>query len=310
MDPKTLAAASAVLDRHFGPSGGEPAPAPVAEVAPEPVEQASAVEPVEPTPTPAAEEVTTPAATDVDPAADLGASFKLDDVPEEYREHVERYVRMTHGAFTRKSQTVAQQRKEAEAAIALQAKLNDPETRDEALRELLSTSGWSVMEDEPTAASATAEVEEGTTPEPAAAVTTDPDLAARIEKIEQAQAAATAAQAAEQREEYLDAVQDVIDEGMEELRSELGLDDVPAHVKELVLGFAKQLPAVEGLWPDMKGAAARYQELRAAEIQAYVATKRAPDVNAAGSAGTPKFNPKDRKERLAAMEAIAGRHSA
>lgn len=311
MNQEQLAAASKVFERHYpSEEASAPAAAPEETAPVIPVEQASAVEPAEQTPVAPTPDEQTPPASDVDLAEDLGASFKLSDVPEEYREHVERYVRMTHGAFTRKSQTVAEQRRAAEKALELQARLDDPGTRDEALKELLSQSGWSVMDDEPPAAPATAE-NDGPEAEPSSQATADPELAARLAAIEQRQAAQDAKEAAEQREDYLDAVQDVINEGLGDLAQELGTsaESLPAHVKDLVLGFARQLPPIEGQWPDMKGAAARYHELRAAEIQAYVATKRAPEVNAEGSAGTQKFDPKNRKERLAAMEAIAGRHS-
>src|SRR5262245_17138397 len=70
--------------------------------------------------------------------------FNLNDVPEEVREYVDRYNKQLQGAYTRKTQELAEQRKALEPNNALLSRLqsDDETTRDAAVREALKLGRW------------------------------------------------------------------------------------------------------------------------------------------------------------------------
>lgn len=242
----------------------------------------------EPAPTESAEERVE--STETQPAAvetTDDAPFRLEDVPQEYREHVERYGKQLQGAFTRKTQQLAEQRKELEAAAALYERLHSDDTRAEAIRELLEANGYEIEESGDDSGNAT--------------VTDQSELERRVAQIE-------SRHTADQEAEYVRQVEDHIESGLEKLAESLGVDELPQAAREHVLAVARTLEPIDGLWPDMDGAIASYEAWRAAEIQAYVNSKKAPVVDTSGTDGHPQVNLRDPKERLKAMEAIVGRH--
>ena len=267
----------------------------------DPQENVENVEAVETT----ADAVTTDAVATPAVEDELGTPFKLSEVPEEYREDVERYVKQTHGAFTRKTQELAEFRREAESALEFQRRLESDETRDEALREVLAQYGYEIDEE-----ASTEEVEaavEAVTDHQAPH--SDPDVLARLQALEAQRAQEEAERAAEARSEYVSEVEDRIAEGVSGLAKSLGQDELSREQTDTLLAIVRQLPPIEGRWPDVEGAVARYEALRAAEIQAYVNSKRVTPVHTEGSSpGAPKADLSNDKARLAAANAIAGRH--
>ena len=250
---------------------------------------------------PGTEEATAPA---TDPADEIGAGFRLEDVPEEYREHVERYAKQVHGGFTRKTQELADQRREAEAALALQKRLSDDATRMDALRELAAEHGIELEFDDD------GEVVDATATDGA----DGDETAKRIAALERAEAQRAADAEQRDREDYIAEVSDRIEEGLSGLAEKLGLGEdeaVSDQVRDHVVAIARSIAPIEEngrKYPNMDAAVAQYEAWRAAEIQRYVQSKRVQTPKKDGGPAAPKFNARDDRERLAAANAIAGRH--
>ncbi len=232
--------------------------------------------------------------------ADLGQNFRLEDVDEAYRSDVERYMRQVQGAYTRKTQELAAQRRELEPIQSLHQRLQDDTQRDAALRELLAQNGWEVDGDDEHDEDVydddfdTEDEQYGDEP------TTE--LAQRLAQLE-------AAEEARHQAAFEAQVKTHVESALEAYRAEEGLDTVPDAVKA---GIAAQLHGLDqddnGL-PNITGAIALYREQQAAAVQAYLASKRGADMDLSGvSSPQPAFNPRDVSERRARADAIAGRH--
>lgn len=231
--------------------------------------------------------------------------FKLEDVPEEIREHVARYVKQVQGDYTRKTTTLAEQRRaveaEAEQIKAIREtfdKLESEDTRDEAIMELVSKYGYTFEEAEAQADAAADETGE-------VAELRDPrvdELLAAQEADRQAKAEAdAAAQAEAQRERIMDHVDDALDAYAEAE----GLDEVPAGQRRQIIAIAAGLPRLDGDLPDMETAIAEFEAEKAAIIESYLASKRGVVPDVSGSTGAETFDPRDSKQRLAAAQRIA-----
>ncbi len=270
---------------------------------------------------PTAEQATAAATTPAEQAAPEGAPadsgtsgentvlerFKLEDVPEGIREHVERYVKQVQGDYTRKTTTLAEQRRavEAEAAQIADirdtfAKLEDEDTRESAIEALVTKYGYTFEEAEAEAEAAESEAET-----PGTAELRDPrvdDLLARQAADEQAQAEADAqAEAEAQRDKVMDHVDDALDTYAE---SE-GLTELPAGQRRQIIAIAAALPRLDGDLPNMEAAIAEYEAEKAAVVDRYLASKRGTVPDVTGSTGAEKFDPRDTKQRLAAANRIA-----
>jgi hypothetical protein len=284
--------------------------------------------PVQEAPEPTVADATTPA--EAPPAeqaapegapADSGTSgdetvlerFKLEDVPEEYREHVARYVKQVQGDYTRKTTSLAEQRREVEAEAARVAdirqtfdKLESEETRDEGIRELVSKYGYTFEE-----AEAEAEAADETADTEGIAEVRDPRvdqlLAERAAQQQQEQAEAQAI--AEQ--EKADTIMDHVDSSLQTYCENEGLVDDEGNLtlrpgqRRQIIAIAAALPRLEGDLPDMETAIAEYEAERSADLQAYLASKRSTVPDVSGSTGTESFDPRDPKQRLAAANRIA-----
>lgn len=228
---------------------------------------------------------------------DLGLNFRLEDVPEEYREHVSRYTKQVQGAYTRKTQELAEQRKTLTPLSELQANLEDDTKRDAALRELLTRYGWEVegaeaVDDEDDVD----EDEDDNGDEPQS------DLEARLARIE-------AREAEERAGKFQERVTAHVESALTAYADAEGLEVIPDGVKA---GIAAQLrgldPTPEGL-PDMERAIALYEEQRQLAVAQYLESKRGTDMDLSGvSSAKPTFDPRDPKARRARADAIAGRH--
>ena len=241
------------------------------------------------------------------------APFRLEDVDESYRADVERYVKQVQGAYTRKTQELAQQRDALKPYQTLQERLesDDEAIRDAAVEEVLKNAGWENTST-PAEEAAAAAADETT---PAATTSADPELAARLEAIEQRD------QEREQQE-YLATFTSKVDTGLDAYYRELGLDKIEDQTqreaaqtreRQAVIAHLGTLQPLEGEMPDIEGAVS----LRKADVAAieqatqakYRASKDVPDTLAGGTSGrsaTDTLGDGD-KRRQRAME-IAGRH--
>lgn len=232
------------------------------------------------------------------PEADLDAPFRLDDVDESYRSDVERYAKQLQGAYTRKTQELAEQRRELEDLQQLREKLysEDTDQREQALQGLLDELGYELDKDDDTTDTLNDEY-------------VDPveELRQRLDAREQAEAQA----AAEAKE--LAAVEAQVNAAQEALAAyEQDSGELSETAKTAIVTYAGSLPRTSDGLPDMESAIKLWESDRAEAVENYLNSKRnveaAPDLN--GSTGTEQVNLSDRATRLRMAEAAAERAAA
>lgn len=268
---------------------------------------AQATTPAEPATTEQAPAEGAPAESGTSGQDEILERFKLEDVPEEYREHVERYVKQAQGDYTRKTTALAEQRRSVEAEAAKVAEyretfeqLENEETRDEAITKLVEKYGYTFEEAEAEAEAATEEAGTGEVAE-----LRDPrvdELLAQQEADRQAQAEQ---QAAEEAEAHRERIMDHVDDALDTYAESEGLEDVPAAQRRQIIAIAAALPRLDGDLPDMETAIAEFEAEKAAIIEGYLASKRGTVPDVSGSTGAETFDPRDTKQRLAAANRIA-----
>jgi hypothetical protein len=235
------------------------------------------------------------------------APFRLEDVPEEYREHVERYNKQTQGAFTRKTQELASQREQISDLIELRAALqSDDEARqDEAVASFLSSHGYEfeTPAGEQPAATPSGEPEElgFVDEEPASVRELRERLDARDRKEQEAEQA-------EVQSEQLRAQVSHAEASITSLETRLERK-LPDSSKSAIVAHAAALPRLEDGMPNMDAAIELWEADTAAAVQAYLQSKDAPPApDLSGSSGTPQQErPKTRAERLALADQVAER---
>lgn len=207
------------------------------------------------------------------------APFNINDIEDDtVRGEVERYVKQTQGAFTKKTQGLASQRAEYEQAKAdaevwraLQA---DPALRQQLLNTLAAEAGYQLPEDD-----------------------TDPvdQLSARQDALE-AQLAARAQQ--DQQQERIAQIGAQADQ-------ELGaLGDLTDEERELIIGQAASMPARADGFLDIESAHNAVQAAIGAAQKRYRASKKAPHVSRSGVAGQKKVDLSDTDARQEFMASL------
>ncbi len=220
------------------------------------------------------------------------APFKLEDVPEEYRGDVERYVKQTQAAFTRKTMELAEIRSKFdgvdEELIPYLKRLNDDDAED-AINELADKFGLVPADVE-------AAIEQA--PEPS------DELATRVEQLEAKDAKeAEAAQA--------DKIRQHVFEGIDLYAKEIGVDEIPEPVAKQLIANSLALPARSDGMPDIGAAVENWKQAEAAvrdqAVQAYLASKEGDSPDLSGSSGVQQFDTSTDKGRLEKANAIAER---
>lgn len=230
-----------------------------------------------------------------DPAEELGAGFKLADVDEAYRPDVERYVKQAQGAFTRKTQELARERQQARDALDFQARLEDDQTREEALRELLNRYDLDL------------ELEDDGGYEPDAgsngAGETEAELVRRLAAIE-------ARESQREADGYAQRVQTRLAADLNEWAQGRGMEEAPEHVVNQVLANLQNMAPLDDGMPDTRGALELYEAEEARVIEHYLKGKRSvPRVDTSGTSQTTSHvDLSDRSARLRKAAEIAGRH--
>ena len=250
----------------------------------------------------AAQEQAQPPQPEPDAGQDSGFDppFALADVPEEYRDHVDRYVRQARASVLQAKQQFAEQRKAVEAereAIAeyerlaeLDTRLRDPGTRLAAAQEFLDAYG---LEYE---APGGEDPYGGPAAEEDAPLPQDP----RLEELWQRE---------EQREEQerLDYLRGHVEDAIGTWSEREGRD-MTENERQFVISQAAVLPAADDGLPDMEAALAQLDAYNARLIEDYIQSKKATVPAAGGESGVPAFSPSNTQERLAAANAVAARH--
>lgn len=229
---------------------------------------------------------------------ELDAPFRLDDVDESYRSDVERYAKQLQGAYTRKTQELADQRRELEGLQQLREKLysEDTDQREQALQGLLDELGYELDKDD------------DTTDQPTDGYI-DPvdELRQRLDAREQAEAEARA------EAEQLAAIEAQVSAATAAITAyETDNGDLSETAKTAIVTYAGSLPRTDDGLPDMESAIKLWESDRAEAVENYLNSKRnvesAPDLN--GSTGTEQVNLSDRATRLRMAEAAAERAAA
>jgi hypothetical protein len=223
------------------------------------------------------------------------------------RPHVEAYNRQLQGAFTRKTQEMAEWRKSLAPAEDLYQRLysDDESTRDAAVRDALRAGGW----DDLTAEQQQAVVEEY---QDHVAPQADPYLLSRVEAAEQRLAARDQADAEREEEVYFAEFAQRYESAVDGWAKRNGYSEenpLPDYLRNQIAGYARGVAPVEEdgrAFADMDTAL----QLLDADRAGYLTSKDpgfAPNV-AAVSAEPARHVPKTEAERLALANAIAARH--
>lgn len=256
---------------------------------PEPTTEAPPTEDqpaVETTPAPEATSVTDdqPTSTETteapEGAEESFTNFRLDDVPEEHREYVEKAYKQLQADHTRKSQSLAEQRKSAERAVALAEFLDTPEGQAQIFRQLAELQGY--------------ELDDGTVTEPdepdLSTLPLEEQLAARVDQLEQAirakEEAESAAAEKDAEERHLAAIDGHIDAQLNALAQDVGKPLSERYGNAVVSHALAAFPPDENGMPQIRKA---YDDLEAEwkerEAQ-WAASKDTPHVTTSGQSAS------------------------
>jgi hypothetical protein len=217
-------------------------------------------------------------------------SFRLTDVPEEQREHVEKAYNLMRSDYTKKTQELSERRKEAEHALAFFSDLQSDTGRDHALKWLVENVGEQTLID--MLGLEVEDTDEEETPE-----FRDP----RVDEI-------LAEKQRAEEEAELDRLEKSITSQITEMaqRNKLDLTD---DETELIFDKVLALPPIDGQ-PQIEAAFKKVTGIRDSVIKKYRDSKRdqpspPPVSSASGTPHVPSGN--DRKSTLAAANAVVNR---
>lgn len=216
-------------------------------------------------------------------AVDLD-NFDLAQVPEDAgREWFEGRYRDLRGDYTRKTQELAEQRKQVSAIVDAIRDPNHPQHSDvmdylglETVEE--DNDEYGLDEDEPLGV-----LEQ---------------RLARLEAEREAQAQAIAEQQAESE------LEDYLEERISDLQRREGIDEFSEQELRLLVNAAVASPDSSGK-PDVEGAFEALKGAYAAKQKAWLSSKTAPRVPGAGVPASAELDVTDRAKRLSEMERIA-----
>lgn len=224
-------------------------------------------------------EVEVNAPTDGTSEEQFEAPFNIDEASEEIRGELDRRLKEMQGAFTKKTQGLAETRTQYEqrlqAAQAWETLQSDPEAQQQYFRHLAVEQGYQLPEDDDT----------------------DPveQLRARLDAQE---ARLTAREQAQQEADTVAQVENLLGQQLDEL----SVTDETER-KWIVDSALTNAPTGDGI-PNIAAAKHRFDELKDHVQKTYRASKKAPHVSRAGVAGQAKVDLSDEDQRRAQMLAI------
>jgi len=236
------------------------------------------------------------------------APFALDDVAEEYRGDVERYVKQTQGAFTRKTMELAEERRRVASMADLESRLGNEESRQEALQELLGRYDLELQIDG----------DEGEAGYDDGSGTDDqleelPPWARQLIERDRARDAEHQRERTERGQAEVESrIETHVKGELDGYRTKAYADKpLPPEVHDALLGFGMVLPAQPDGLPNMSAAVAMLESIEAAAVQRFVDGRRntpPPPATRTGSSGTERPDLMNDKERLKRANAVAARH--
>ena len=221
--------------------------------------------------------------------------FRLEDVPDEHREYVKQAYDQMRGDYTRKTQELAQQRREAESAMALISDLQseDPDTRSHAIKWIAENFGENAVLE-----ALGVEVEDGAEDDEAE----DKQPEFRDPRVDQL----LAERERQEQEAALADLEKNIDTRIKDLASQAGYE-LDEDEEDLIWDKVLALPPLEDGSPNIDEAFKKVTGLR----QKFAPPKpkpKAPSPPAEGTSGTPASVPlSDPKARREAALAAANR---
>jgi ribosomal protein L12E/L44/L45/RPP1/RPP2 len=200
--------------------------------------------------------------------------FNLNDIPEDIRSHVEPYAKQLQGDYTRKTQELADQRRQYEQVQQhLQALYQDPEAQQQFLQQL----GYEV------------EGEDG--------IDQEPDQEFRDPRFDQFLEQQHAQQEAEQ---FASNVQSAVKQAA---------PDATEEAAALMETYTSALAMTNGQF-DANQAKQLVDSLKKQAVEEYLASKRAPMAPGTGPAASQQYDRKDPEARARRMAEIAAAHAA
>jgi len=234
----------------------------------------------------------------------LEAPFDINEVPQEVREHVEKYNRQLQGEFTRKTQELAESRKgePVDVASELLSELEE-DARLEALNALADRLGFEPADEgedaeEPESEATDTPEIEGIPPEAAELIKS---LQTKVDELE-------SGFKGEQEQKTQAAIRDHIVDGLDAYAAKLDVEQLPQPFVRQIMVLALNGPRKDGM-PDMDKAISAWEEAEQEVIDFHKASKQVDEPDLTGSSGVADFEYADRAQRLARAEAVASRHS-
>lgn len=237
------------------------------------------------------------------------APFALDDVAEEYRGDVERYVKQTQGAFTRKTMELAEERRRVASMADLESRLGSEETRQEALQELLGRYDLELQID---GDEGEAGYETGEPGSDEQLEELPPWARQLIERDRERDAERQREQTERGRADTESRIETHVNGELDGYRQKAYAESetLPPEVHDALLGFGMVLPAQADGLPNMTAAVELLESIEAAAVQRFVNSKRTATLPATrtGSSGTERPDLSNDQERLKRANAVAARH--
>jgi hypothetical protein len=225
------------------------------------------------------------------------APLDIGSLPEDQQEIAKTIERQFKSAMTRARQSDSEKLREAQEAMELAERLNDPEKALDALNELAAKHGFS----------------QESADEPVEVPGEEPDeTSKRLQELSEAEERRAAKEAESERENRISLIAEHIEDGLEGYASELGVDQVPEDNEELITFAAIANPGSDRL-PNVERAVELVQAVEAAAVQRFISKKAGqtpgPDTSGEGS-GISQEDMSNDKARRSAAEKVAARHFA
>jgi hypothetical protein len=236
--------------------------------------------------------------------------FRLEDVPDEHREYVERYIATARPKLTQAFQSASEQQRAATEALEMAQAFDDPESAYDVLAAQLDRYGLELDKDAFMAA-AQAETAEG---EPEYDWEGDPTLPddPRIDFLVEQERRRQENDAAAAQDSRVQAMQSHVQSTLQEFASKRGVEkaeDLPESVREQVIANAAALPLTEDGLPAMGRAIEMFEAAEAAAVESYLRSKGngGDPPPPGGGPGEKRVDMSNDKERLDYALQVASR---